>query len=429
MADNAHLTKYEPDKQGQYYILDTTIDQTQTATVDAANGRQGDTMRRVPIAFVDDDQPHDLTNSTVELRAQDAAGVVKISDMVLNWVSRTGGLIVFGIPAQFYKNAGEYQHAYFVISDKDDTGHTTSTSTVNVDFYVDENGIEVSDVDTGIYISSVDRLLSQAKSRIEAVKLAGSNAEALVQGYEKLIQSNAFPTATGDNNFTGSNSFADITVDSLNNKQLSDVSNAVITAQTTANSASLQGVSNSTQISNNTDSIVANSTAISSADVRLTSAETSIAAVSSAVKNTDNKLSSLASSIDNLDTSSSSNTDVTSSLAHVNNSLISLSTEIDTLSTAVSNIPNFTTSINAVSAIASQALSTANTAQQNDNNLSATLSDVQDNVTNISNTSYATSVNIDNLFSAVTALINTVNQNVDSKKIDGNEVQHIYKQS
>ena len=422
MADNAHLTKYEPDKQGQYYILDTTIDQTQTATVDAANGRQGDTMRRVPIAFVDDDQPHDLTNSTVELRAQDAAGVVKISDIVLNWVSRTGGLIVFGIPAQFYKNAGEYQHAYFVINDKDDTGNTTSTSTVNVDFYVDENGIEVSDVDTGIYISSVDRLLNQAKSRIEAVKLAGSNAEAIVQGYEKLIKSNAFPTATGDNNFTGSNSFADITVDSLDNKQLSDVSNAVITAQTTANSASLQAVSNSVQVSNNSE-------AISSADDRLTSAETSIDSVSSAVKSTDNKLESLASSVDNIDTSGSGNTDVTSSIAHANNSLISLSTKVDTLSTTVSNIPDYSTSINAVSATASQALATANTAQQNNNNLSAVLSNVQDDVTNISNTSYATSVNIDNLFSAVTALINTVNQNIDNKKIDGNDVQHISKQS
>lgn len=422
MADNAHLTKYEPDKQGQYYILDTTIDPNQTATVDAMNGRQGDTMRRVPIAFVDDDQPHDLTNSTVELRAQDASGVVKISDMVLNWVSRTGGLIVFGIPAQFYKNAGEYQHAYFVISDKDDSGHTTSTSTVNVDFYVDENGIEVSDVDTGIYISSVDSLLNQAKSRIEAVKLAGSNAEAIVQGYEKLIQSNAFPTADGNNNFTGTNSFTTVNIDSLNNKQLSDVSNAVTTAQTTANSASLQAVSNSVQISNNSE-------AISSADVRLTSAETSIASVSSAVKSADNKLASLASSVDNIDTGGSGNTDVTSSIAHVNNSLISLSTEVDTLSTAVSNIPNYSTSINAVSAIASQALAAANTAQQNDNNLSSVLSDVQDSVTNISNTSYANSVNIDNLFSAVTALINTVNQNIDSKKIDGNDVQHISKQS
>ena len=422
MADNAHLTKYEPDKQGQYYILDTTIDPTQTATVDAMNGRQGDTMRRVPIAFVDDDQPHDLTNSTVELRAQDASGVVKISDMVLNWVSRTGGLIVFGIPAQFYKNAGEYQHAYFVISDKDDAGHTTSTSTVNVDFFVDENGIEVSDVDTGIYISSVDRLLSQAKSRIEAVKLAGSNAEAIVQGYEKLIQSNAFPTADGNKNFTGTNSFTTVNIETLNNKQLSDVSNAVVTAQTTANSASLQAVSNSTLISNNSE-------AISSAANRLTSAETSIDSVSSAVKSTDNKLASLASSVENIDTSGSSNTDVTSSLAHVNNSLISLSTEIDTLSTAVSNIPNYSTSINAVSATASQALATANTAQQNNNNLSAVLSDVQDNVTNISNTSYANSVNIDNLFSAVTALINTVNANIDNKKIDGNDVQHIFKQS
>ena len=420
--DNAHLSAYDADTQGQYYVVDTTVDPSTTANIKALNGRQGDTMRRVAIAVVDDDQPHDLTNSKIELRGQDSAGVVKISDIVLNMVSPTGGLLIFGVPAAFYQHAGQYQHAYFVITDKDADGNTTSTSTINVNFTVLENGVEVSNVDSTIYISSVDRLLSQAKSRIEAVKLAGSNAEAIVQGYEKLIQSNAFPTADGNNNFTGTNSFTTVNIETLNNKQLSDVSNAVVTAQTTANSASLQAVSNSTLISNNSE-------AISSAANRLTSAETSIASVSSAVKSTDNKLASLASSVENIDTSGSSNTDVTSSLAHVNNSLISLSTEIDTLSTAVSNIPNYSTSINAVSATASQALATANTAQQNNNNLSAVLSDVQDNVTNISNTSYATSVNIDNLFSAVTALINTVNQNIDNKKIDGNDVQHISKQS
>lgn len=420
--DNAHLSAYDADTQGQYYVVDTTVDPSTTANIKALNGRQGDTMRRVAIAVVDDDQPHDLTNSKIELRGQDSAGVVKISDIVLNMVSPTGGLFIFGVPAAFYQHAGQYQHAYFVITDKDAEGNTTSTSTVNVNFTVLENGIEVSNVDSTIYISSVDQLLSQAKSRVEAVKIMGDNAEATIKGYEDMIQSNAFPTKKADNDWTGTNSFTTVNIDSLNNKQLSDVSNAVTTAQTTANSASLQAVSNSVQISNNSE-------AISSADVRLSTAETSIAAVSSAVKSTDNKLASLASSVDNIDTSGSGNTDVTSSIAHVNNSLISLITEIDTLSTAVSNIPNFTTSINAVSATASQALATANTAQQNDNNLSTVLSNVQDDVTNISNTSYANSVNIDNLFSAVTALINTVNQNIDNKKIDGNDVQHISKQS
>ena len=420
--DNAHLSAYDADTQGQYYVVDTTVDPSTTANIKALNGRQGDTMRRVAIAVVDDDQPHDLTNSKIELRGQDSAGVVKITDIVLNMVSPTGGLLIFGVPAAFYQHAGQYQHAYFVITDKDAEGNTTSTSTVNVNFTVLENGIEVSNVDSTIYISSVDRLLSQAKSRVEAVKIMGDNAEATIKGYEDMIQSNAFPTKKADNDWTGTNSFTTVNIDSLNNKQLSDVSNAVTTAQTTANSASLQAVSNSVQISNNSE-------AISSADVRLTSAETSIASVSSAVKSADNKLASLASSVDNIDTGGSGNTDVTSSIAHVNNSLISLSTEVDTLSTAVSNIPNYSTSINAVSAIASQALAAANTAQQNDNNLSSVLSDVQDSVTNISNTSYANSVNIDNLFSAVTALINTVNQNIDSKKIDGNDVQHISKQS
>ena len=420
--DNAHLSAYDADTQGQYYVVDTTVDPSTTANIKALNGRQGDTMRRVAIAVVDDEQPHDLTNSKIELRGQDSAGVVKISDIVLNMVSPTGGLLIFGVPAAFYQHAGQYQHAYFVITDKDADGNTTSTSTINVNFTVLENGVEVSNVDSTIYISSVDRLLSQAKSRVEAVKIMGDNAEATIKGYEDMIQSNAFPTKKADNEWTGTNSFTTVNIETLNNKQLSDVSNAVVTAQTTANSASLQAVSNSTLISNNSE-------AISSAANRLTSAETSIDSVSSAVKSTDNKLASLASSVENIDTSGSSNTDVTSSLAHVNNSLISLSTEIDTLSTAVSNIPNYSTSINAVSATASQALATANTAQQNNNNLNATLSDVQDNVTNISNTSYATSVNIDNLFSAVTALINTVNQNIDNKKIDGNDVQHISKQS
>lgn len=420
--DNAHLSAYDADTQGQYYVVDTTVDPSTTANIKALNGRQGDTMRRVAIAVVDDDQPHDLTNSKIELRGQDSAGVVKISDIMLNMVSPTGGLLIFGVPAAFYQHAGQYQHAYFVITDKDAEGNTTSTSTVNVNFTVLENGIEVSNVDSTIYISSVDRLLSQAKSRVEAVKIMGDNAEATIKGYEDMIQSNAFPTKKADNDWTGSNSFADITVDSLSNKQLSDVSNAVVTAQATANSASLQAVSNSVQVSNNSE-------AISSADNRLTSAEASIASVSSAVKSADNKLASLVSSVDNLDTSGSGNTDVTESIAHVNNSLISLSTQVDTLSTAVSNIPNYSTSINAVSATASQALATANTAQQNNNNLSTVLSNVQDDVTNISNTSYANSVNIDNLFSAVTALINTVNQNIDNKKIDGNDVQHISKQS
>ena len=420
--DNAHLSAYDADTQGQYYVVDTTVDPSTTANIKALNGRQGDTMRRVAIAVVDDEQPHDLTNSKIELRGQDSAGVVKISDIVLNMVSPTGGLLIFGVPAAFYQHDGQYQHAYFVITDKDADGNTTSTSTINVNFTVLENGVEVSNVDSTIYISSVDRLLSQAKSRVEAVKIMGDNAEATIKGYEDMIQSNAFPTKKADNEWTGTNSFTTVNIETLNNKQLSDVSNAVVTAQTTANSASLQAVSNSTLISNNSE-------AISSAANRLTSAETSIDSVSSAVKSTDNKLASLASSVENIDTSGSSNTDVTSSLAHVNNSLISLSTEIDTLSTAVSNIPNYSTSINAVSATASQALATANTAQQNNNNLSAVLSDVQDNVTNISNTSYATSVNIDNLFSAVTALINTVNQNIDNKKIDGNDVQHISKQS
>lgn len=237
--DNAHLTKYTPSMQGKYYIIDTTIDPDQTATIAAMNGRQGDTMRRVPLAIVDDNQPHDCTGSDVELRAQDAAGVVKISDIVIDWVSRSGGLLVFGIPAAFYQHPGEYQHAYFVINDKDSNGNTTSTSTVNVDFTVAENGIEITAADSHIFISSVDRLLETAKNRVEAVQLMGENAEATMKGYQDAIKAGDFPTKAADNEWTGTNSFKALTADTLTAPVLDSLSASVTTAQTTANSGSL----------------------------------------------------------------------------------------------------------------------------------------------------------------------------------------------
>ena len=237
--DNSHLTKYNPDRQGQYYILDTTIDPDQTATIAAMNGRQGDTMMSVPLAIVDDNQPHDCTNATVELRAQDAAGVVKVSDIVLNWVSRSGGLLIFGIPAAFYQHPGEYQHAYFVITDKDSEGKATSTSTVNIDFYVAENGIEITAADSNIFISSVDRMLETAKSRVEAVQLMGENAEATMRGYQDAIKAGDFPTKAADNEWTGANSFKALSAESLSAPALDSLSASVTTAQTTATSGSL----------------------------------------------------------------------------------------------------------------------------------------------------------------------------------------------
>ena len=70
----------------KYYILDTTIGYDHTADVEALNGRQGDNMRSVPIAFTDDGQPHDLTDTKITLKVLDASGVVKVSDKIVNLV-------------------------------------------------------------------------------------------------------------------------------------------------------------------------------------------------------------------------------------------------------------------------------------------------------------------------------------------------------
>lgn len=77
-----------------YYELDTTTLPNKVAVINAANGRADDDMRAVPIAFVDDGQPHDLTNTSIELRVRDASGVVKVSDKILNSMEPTSGLVI-----------------------------------------------------------------------------------------------------------------------------------------------------------------------------------------------------------------------------------------------------------------------------------------------------------------------------------------------
>ena len=293
--DNSHLTKYTPDRQGQYYILDTTIDPDQTATIAAMNGRQGDTMRSVPLAIVDDNQPHDCTNATVELRAQDAAGVVKISDIVINWVSRSGGLLIFGIPAAFYQHPGEYQHAYFVITDKDSEGKATSTSTVNVDFYVAENGIEITAADSHIFISSVDRMLETAKTRVEAVQLMGENAEATMRGYQDAIKAGDFPTKAADNEWTGANSFKALTADKLTAPVLDSMADSLTTAQITANLGSLAAGKAQADVDQVQSSVSSLATSTGSAVESLKSAST---ATSSSTTAAIDSLSSAVSSVD-----------------------------------------------------------------------------------------------------------------------------------
>lgn len=160
-----NMQKYTPKLTAdQYYTLDTTVSPTQTAVMDCMNGRQGDNLRSIPIAFVDGDQPHDLTNTKIELRVRDAAGVVKVSNKIINMVDARGGLVLFGVPAQFYESPGEIQRAYFVLQEKTLGGEDQTISTVNVDFQVLENGIDITKAQSKIYVSALDKVINEGGS-------------------------------------------------------------------------------------------------------------------------------------------------------------------------------------------------------------------------------------------------------------------------
>ena len=322
--DNQHLTHYTPDKMADtYYILDTTVPPTRTADVDAMNGRQGDDMRAIPIAFTDDGQPHDLTNTSITLKVLDAEGVVKVSDKVIRMVDATGGLVLFGVPARVYQSIGQVQRAYFVLKDKTAEGDNQVISTVNVSFYVMENGIDITKQDNTTYISKIDGLLDKTDSLV---------------------------TMAGDNKFTGANSFKSIHVDSLTAPTLDSLKSSVASASDGITSAAASVSSLSTAVTSSVTSLTESLSGVSSSVDTLTS---TASANSSAV-------SSLSSVVADLPTSSAGNT--------YGDTIASLQSTIADLSETVDDQGS---SLDAASTAASQASSAAFAAQQTATSASA----------------------------------------------------------
>lgn len=304
---NAKIQHYTPDMVGKkYYQLDTTTSSTKTAIVPALNGRQGDDMRAVNIAFTDDGEPHDLTNSKISLRVLDAAGVVKVADKIINMVDARGGLVVFGVPKEVYEYPGEVQRAYFVIEDQAIDGSKQVVSTVNVDFEILENGIDISDAKSTIYISSLDKLLTQTG---------------------KVV------TTDKDNSMTGSNSFTQINVDNaavssavvdslsvgvIDNSSLTSLDAQLATVSNVALSGSTKADVDATSLDALTESVTANSSAIALNSQNIHN-------VSFSAYQTDSRLSDVATTIDDI-RSTASNADGTASLAfqHANSLAASL---------------------------------------------------------------------------------------------------------
>lgn len=339
--DNQHLTKYTPQKMAnQYYILDTTVPIDQTAVVAAMNGRQGDNLRSIPIAFVDDGQPHDLTSTDITLKVLDAQGVVKASDKVLRLVDATGGLVLFGVPAEVYANPGEVQRAYFVLTDKAQDGESQVISTINVDFTVLPNGIDITKEDHSTYISKIDSLLN---------------------GTDSLA------TLTADNKFTGSNSFKSIHVDSLTTPALDSLTSSVASVADGVISAAASVSSLSTATSSNLTSLSESLSTVSSSVDTLTSTASSNSAA----------VSSLSSVVADLPTSSAGNS--------YGDAISSLQSTIADLSETVDDQAS---SLETASTAASQASSAAYQAQQTATSASAQVYQVS---MAASNASYAAS--------------------------------------
>ena len=301
-----------------YYELDTTTLPNKTAVINAANGRADDDMRAVPIAFVDDGQPHDLTNTTIELRVRDASGVVKVSDKILNLMEPTSGLVIFGIPKAFYEAPGEIQQGYFVLKDKTLTGDDQQISTINVVFTALQS-IDITNQQSTVYISALNRVIGSANNVI---------------------------TADGDNHFTGSNVIDRVTIKNLVNSEVESLKNEMPTVSDVASNAVVSASTNATSISslsaavsdaqnaatNAGNSAFSNANSISAMSTSLDTVSTSLSAIK-------NNLTSLSETVDAIPTSTSAK-DYSSDISSVADDVTDAQNAVSSLSKEVYKVSN-----------------------------------------------------------------------------------------
>ena len=278
---NRQMIHYKPDMMAdKYYILDTTIGYDHTADVEAMNGRQGDNMRSIPIAFTDDGQAHDLTGTKITLKVLDASGVVKVSDKIVNLVDPKAGLVIFGVPDQVYEAPGQVQRAYFVLEDKMLDGTKQTISTVNVSFRVLENGIDITKAQSTIYISALDRVIG---------------------GTEPIV------TTSGNNHLTGQNIIDNLTIKNLVNDEVDAIKSKL--DETTTN------------VTTNTQAIAKNTTAIDDLNKDLKTVQATASAATNNVQAQAGSVSALS-----------------VGLSEITDSLDDTDSDVNSLSTAIKSV-------------------------------------------------------------------------------------------
>lgn len=341
------MQRYVPNKLAdQYYILDTTTSPNKVAVIDAMNGRQGDNMRAVPLAFVSDNTPVDLTSTKIVLKVLDHAGVVKATDTLINPVDLTGGLVVFGLPATFYQNVGEVERSYFTLTKTDPVSSVEQViSTVNVTFTVLENGIDLSKQNSTIYISALDRILNSTKN---------------------------IATTTSQNAFTVPQTFTNVTASTVSASSISSPTLSAMSKSTTSVSNSVSSLA--LQTNSNKSSINEVSSAVQTLSSSLKSLTTQSSA-SSATSSTDDYVA--------LSTSVSANSVTTSSVV---SRLDGLDTELASMPSSFVNVDDFNTLSNTVADLTTDtgALSLAQSALDKANSVSSVATSNSEDITSMS---------------------------------------------
>lgn len=363
---NKQMVHYKPDLMAnKYYILDTTIGYDHTADVEAMNGRQGDNMRSIPIAFTDDGQPHDLTDTKIMLKVLDASGVVKVSDKIINLVDAKAGLVVFGVPNQIYEAVGQVQRAYFTLEDKLLDGSTQTISTVNVSFRVIESGIDITKAQSTIYISSLDRVIG---------------------GTEPIV------TTSGNNHLTGKNIIDNLTIKNLVNDEVEAIKSNLDQA--------------TTNVTTNTQAIAKNTTAIDdlNKDLKTVQAQAgSVSNLSVGLSNISDLLTDTNSDVDSLSTAikSVARSDAYSQLSESASSIaIKLSDLQASTATLSHNLSVTSSTVDDASAVASTAKLNALTASTEAHRAYVGLSGMVDNLSHIDGTSATVDQVINNIKTA-----------------------------
>lgn len=196
-------------------VLDVTMSSDKVTRIDEMNGHQGDNGRIVKFVMVGQQgRPFNMENRSLDLVGVDSAGKTKISGNTMTMVNPSLGTLDFTIPGAFYQRVGDYDRAYFRIKDNNDQ----VISTINVMFSVIQGVGYMTQGDSQIYDGNVENNMARIEQKVanftkelysmldgtnNAAKIARDVASSLLSA----INNNQVATKSGNNVFTGQNTF------------------------------------------------------------------------------------------------------------------------------------------------------------------------------------------------------------------------------